>query len=169
MSELEECISLRPGDWPGEWRATADPPFRLHQRHVRRLDVSGAAEGDDVKRGERSQAVRDYGQLHLARSTSAPTWRFGPRASVADDPSCTGGRTEQGHPASAGLDITVLIDEPPSPFRASTVVEGWPVERFVRSRSWRPDWARPGVIETDLAPVAGFCRRRRSAVQVRRG
>ncbi len=31
---------------------------------------------------------------------------------------------------TSDLDIIVLLDEPPAPLRASTVVEGWPVELF---------------------------------------
>lgn len=35
--------------------------------------------------------------------------------------------------ATSDLDITVLLDGPPAPFRESTVFDGWPVELFVQT------------------------------------
>ncbi len=35
--------------------------------------------------------------------------------------------------STSDLDVTVLLDGPPAPFRSSHVVDGWPVEFFVQT------------------------------------
>src|SRR5437879_12140323 len=65
---------------------------------------------------------------------------------------------------TSDLDITVLLDGPPAPYRSLEVIEGWPVEWFVqteqslldfcetdRTRRRRPNTMR--LVGSSLVPV----------------